>query len=153
MAKPSVSSTGSPYMDDSSEIFQSSAEPQQPIVFEFLDGGPVLSEQPFGGIVEFNWLFSNPWFGLGIGEYFPPLTLGSPFIAVVFPPSPRCLLRDLAAGSNMSESSEEIPTSGEDYPLYEKGHWRGSVPYTRANGRSPKITKNFHKSLMCNEKL
>ena len=52
--KPSVSSTGSPYMDDSSEVSQSSAEPQQPVVSEFPDEGPVLAEQPFGGLVDFN---------------------------------------------------------------------------------------------------
>ena len=119
MAEPSVSSTGSPYTNDSSEASQSSAKPQQPIVSEFPDGGPFLSEQPFGGPVEFNWPFSDPWFGLGVGEYFPPLTSGSPFIAVVIPPSPRRLLRDLAAGLNMSDSpSEEIPTSGEYYQLF-----------------------------------
>ena len=53
MAEPLVSSTGSPYIDDSSEISQSSVEPQQPIVSEFPDGGPVISELPFGGPVEF----------------------------------------------------------------------------------------------------
>ena len=42
VAEPSVSSTGSPYTDDSSKVSQSSAEPQQPIVSEFPDGGPVL---------------------------------------------------------------------------------------------------------------
>ena len=106
MAEPSVSSTGNPYMGDSSEVSQSSVEPQQPIVSEFPDGGPVLSEQPFGGPVEFHWPFSDPWFGLGVGEHFPSLTSGSPFIAAVIPPSPRHLLQDLVAGSNMSESSE-----------------------------------------------
>ena len=54
MVKPSVSSTGSPYTDDSSEVSQSSAKQQQPIVSEFLDGGPVISELPFGGPVDFN---------------------------------------------------------------------------------------------------
>ena len=92
MEKPFVSSIGIPYMDDSSKASQSSAEPQQPIVSEFPDGGPVLSEQPFGGPVEFNWPFSDPWFGLGVGEDFPPLTSGSPFIDAVIPPSPRRLL-------------------------------------------------------------
>ena len=66
MAEPSVSSTGSPYTDDSSEVSQSSVEPQQPIVSEFPDGGPVLSELPFGGPVEFNWPFSDPWSGFGV---------------------------------------------------------------------------------------
>ena len=98
MAEPSVSSTVSPYTDNSSEASQSSVEPQQPVVSEFPDGGPVLAEQPFGGPVEFNWPF-----------------LDSPFVAAIFPPSPRCLLRDLMAGSTMSDSGEEIPTSGEDY--------------------------------------
>ena len=105
MAKPSVSSTGSLYTDDSLEVSQSSAEPQQPIVSEFPDGGPVLSELPFGGPVEFNWPLSDPWSGFGVGEHFPPLTSSSPFIAALIPPSPRHLLRALAAGSNMSESS------------------------------------------------
>ena len=119
MAEPSFSSTGSPYIDDSSEVSQSSAEPQQPIVFEFPDGGTVLSELPFGGTVEFNWPLSNTWFGFGVGEYFPPLTSGSPFLVVVIPPSPRRLLEDLVAGSDMDSSSpspsEEIPTFGKDY--------------------------------------
>ena len=114
VAEPSVSSTGSPYTDDSSEVSQSSAEPQQPIVSEFPDGGPVLSEQPFGGPVEFDWPFSDPVSELRLGADFISLTSGLPFIAAVFPPSPRRLLRDLAAGSNMSDSGEEIPTSGED---------------------------------------
>lgn len=122
MAEPSVLSTGTPYTDDSSEVSQSSAEPQQPIVSEFLDGGPVLSKLPFGGPVEFNCLLSNAWFGFGVGEYFPPPTLGSPFLAVVIPPSPCCLLEDLVAGSDMGSSSpapsEEIPTSGEDYQFF-----------------------------------
>ena len=95
MAEPSVSSTGSPYTDDSSEVSQSSAEPQQPIVSEFPDGGPVLFEQPFGAPVEFDWPFSDPVFELRLGADFLSLTSGSPFVAVVFPPSPRCLLRDL----------------------------------------------------------
>ena len=77
--------------------------------------GQVLAEQPFGGPVEFNWPFSDPWSELRVGADFLSLTSGSPFIVVVFPPSPRRLLRDLAAGSIMSESSEEIPMSGEDY--------------------------------------
>ena len=86
VAEPSVSSTRSPYTDNSSEVSQSSAEPQQPIVSEFPDGGPVLSELPFGGPIEFNWPLSNAWFGFGVGEYFPPLTSGSPFLVVVIPP-------------------------------------------------------------------
>ena len=118
MAEPSVLSTGSPYTDNSSEASQSFVEPQQPIVSEFPDGGPGLAEQPFGGPVEFNWPFSDPWSELRVGADFLSLTSGSPFITVVFPPSPRCLLQDLAAGSNMSESSKEIPTSGEDYQLF-----------------------------------
>ena len=109
MAEPSVSSTGSPYTDDLSKVSQSSAEPQKPIV----------SEQPFGGPFEFSWPFSDPMSELRLGADFLSLTMGSPFIVVVFPPSPHRLLRDLAAGSNMSASShspsEEIPTSGEDY--------------------------------------
>ena len=92
MAEPSVLSTGSPYTDDSSEVSQSSAEHQQAIVSEFPDGGPVLSELPFGGPVEFNWPLSDPWSRFGVGENFPPLTSGSPFIADVIPPSPCCLL-------------------------------------------------------------
>ena len=99
MAEPPVSSTGSPYKYNSLEVSQSSAEPQQPIVSEFLDGGPVLSELPFGGLVEFNWPLSNDWFGFGLGDYFPPLTSGSPFLAAIIPPSPRRLLEYLAAGS------------------------------------------------------
>ena len=121
VAEPYVSSIGSPYTEDSSKASQSSVEPQQPIISEFPDGGPVLSELPFGGPVEFNWPFSDPWSRFGVGEHFPPLTSGSAFLAVVIPPSPRRLLQDLAAGSNMSESShsprEEIPMSGEDYQL------------------------------------
>ena len=85
MAEPFIFSIGSPYTDDSSEASQSSAEPQQPIGSEFPDGGPVLSERPFGGPVEFNWPFSDPWFGLGVGEYFPPLTSGLPFISAIVP--------------------------------------------------------------------
>ena len=54
MEEPLVSSTVIPYIDDSSEVSQSSVEPQQPIVSEFPDRGPVLSEFPFGGPVEFN---------------------------------------------------------------------------------------------------
>ena len=115
VAEPSVSSTGSPYTNDSSEVSQSSAEPKQPIVSEFADGGPVLSEQPFGGLIEFDWPFSDPVSELRLGADFLSITSVSPFIAVVFPPSPRRLLRDLAAGSNMSDSGEEIPTFGEDY--------------------------------------
>ena len=60
VAEPSVSSTSSPYTDDSSEVSQSSAEPQQPIVSEFPDGGPVLSEQPFGGPVLSEQPFGGP---------------------------------------------------------------------------------------------
>ena len=105
MAEPSVSSTGSPYTDDSSEVSQSSAEPQQPIVSEFPEGGPVLSGLPFGRLVEFNWPLSDAWSGFGVGEHFPPLTWGSPFITVVIPPSPRRLLADLAAGSDMGSSN------------------------------------------------
>ena len=92
VAEPLVSSTGSPYTDDSSEVSQSSVEPQQPIVSEFPDGGPILSEQPFGGPVEFDWPFSDPVSELRLGADFLSLTSGSPFIAAVFPPSPRCLL-------------------------------------------------------------
>ena len=88
MAEPSVSSTGSPYTDDSSEVSQSSAEHQKPIVSEFPDGGLVISELPFGGPVELNWPFSNTWFGFGVGEHFPPLTMGSPFLVAIIPPSP-----------------------------------------------------------------
>ena len=101
--EPSVSSTGIPYTDDSSEVSQSSAKPQQPIVSEFPDRGPVLSEQPFGGPIEFNWTFSDPLSELRLGADFLSLTSGSLFIAVVFPPSPRRLLQDLAAGSNTRE--------------------------------------------------
>ena len=97
MAEPSVSSTGSPYRDDSSEASQPSVAPQQPIVSEFLDGGLVLSEQPFGGPVEFDWPFSDPVSELRLGADFLSLTSGSPFIAAIFPPSPHRLLRDLAA--------------------------------------------------------
>ena len=122
MAEPSVSSTDIPYTDDSSEVSQSSAEPQQPIVSESPDRGSVLSELPFGGPVEFNWHLSDPWSGFGVGGHFPPLTSGSPFLAVVIPPSPRRLLRDLVVGSNMGASnhspSEEIPMSGEYYQLF-----------------------------------
>ena len=118
VAEPLVSSTGSPYTDDSSEVSQNSAEPQKPIVSEFPDGEPVLSEQPFGGPVEFDWPFLDPVYELRLGADFLSLTSGSPFIAVVFPPSPRRLLRDLTAGSTMSDSGEEIPTSGEDYQLF-----------------------------------
>ena len=82
MAEPSVSSTGSPYTDDSSEVSQSSARPQHPI----------LSEQPFGGPVEFDWPFSDPVSKLRLGVDFLSLTSGSPFVATVFPPSPRRLL-------------------------------------------------------------
>ena len=118
MGEPSVSSTGSPYTDDSSEVSQSSTEPQQPTISEFPDGGLALSEQPFGGPVEFDWPFSDPVSELRLGADFLSLTSSSPFIAIVFPPSPRRLLRDLVAGSNMSDSSEEISTSGEDYQLF-----------------------------------
>ena len=81
MAEPLVSSTGSPYTDDSSEVSQSSTELQQPIVSEFHNGGLILAEQPFGGPVEFDWPFSDPWFELRVGEEFLSLTLGLPFIA------------------------------------------------------------------------
>ena len=67
MAEPSVSSTGSPYTNYSSEVSQSSVEPQQPIVSEFFDRGPVLSKLPFGGLIEFNWPLSNTLFGFGVG--------------------------------------------------------------------------------------
>ena len=92
MAEPSVSSTGSPYTDDSSKVSQSYAEPQQPIVSKFPDEGTVLSKLPFGGPVEFNWPLSDAWSRFGVGEYFPPFTLGSPFLAAVIPPSPCRLL-------------------------------------------------------------
>ena len=114
VAEPSVSSTGSPYTDDSSEASEPSVEPQQPVVSEFPDGGLVLAEQPFGGPVEFNWPFSDPVSELRLGADFLSLTSGSPFVAAVFPPSPRRLLRDLTAGSTTSDSGEEIPTS-DDY--------------------------------------
>ena len=120
--EPSFSSTGSPYTDDSSKVSQSSAEHQQPIISEFLDEGLVLFELPFGGPVEFNWPLSDPWSGFGVGEHFPPLTSGSPFIAVFIPPSPCRLLANLATGSDMGSSNhspgEEIPTSGEYYQLF-----------------------------------
>ena len=128
MAEPSVSSTGSPYMDDSSKVSQSSVELQQPIVFEFPNGGPVLAKKPFGGPVEFNWPFSDPLSELRLGADFLSLTSSSPFIAAVFPPSPHRLLRDLAAGSNMSESSEEIPMSGEYYQLFPRRLFPGDNP-------------------------
>ena len=118
MAEPLVSSTGSPYTDDSSKVSESFVEPQQPIVSEFPDGGPVLAEQPFGGPVEFNWPFSDPVSELRLGADFLSLTSSSPFVAVVFPPSPRRLLRDLTAGSTMSDSGEEIPMFGEDYQFF-----------------------------------
>ena len=131
MAEPSVSFIGSPYTDDSSEVSQSSAEHQQPIVSEFPNEGPVLSKLPFGGPVEFNWPLSDPWSGFGVGEHFPPLTSSSPFLADVIAPSPRRLLRDPVAGSNMSESShspsEEIPTSGEYYQLFPEDNTESSV--------------------------
>jgi len=114
VAEPSVSSTGSPYTDDSSEASEPSVEPQHPVVSEFPDGGSVLAEQPFGEPVEFNWPFSDPVSELRLGADFLSLTSGSPFIAAVFPPSPRRLLRDLTAGSTMSDSGEEIPGS-DDY--------------------------------------
>ena len=114
MAEPSVSSTGSPYTDDSSEASEPSVEPQQPVVSEFPDGGPVLAEQPFGGPVEFNWPFSDPVSELRLVADFLSLTSGSPFVAAVFHPSPRRLLRDLTAGHTMSDSGEEIPGS-DDY--------------------------------------
>lgn len=115
VAEPSVSSTGSPYTDTSSEASESSVEPQQPVVSEFPDGGPVLTQlQPFGGPVEFNWPFSDPVSELRLGADFLSLTSGSPFVAAVFPPSPRRLLHDLTTGSTMSDSGEEIPVS-DDY--------------------------------------
>ena len=70
----------------------------------------------------------DPWSELRVGADFLSLTSGSPFIAIVFPPSPRRLLRDLAAGSNMSESSEEIPMSGEDYQLFPRRLFPGDNP-------------------------
>ena len=122
MAEPLVSSTGSPYIDDSSEVSQSSTKYQQLIVSKFPDGGPIMSKLPFGGPVDFNWPLSNAWFGFGVGEHFPPLTSGSPFLATIIPPSPHRLLEDLTVGSNMDSfsptPSEGIPTSGEDYQLF-----------------------------------
>ena len=47
------------------------------------------------------------------------------FVVVVFPPSPRRLLRDLTAGSTMSDFGEEIPTSGEDYQLFPRRLFQG----------------------------
>ena len=55
---------------------------------------------------------------LRLGFDFLSLTSGSPFIIAVFPPSPRRLLRDLMAGSTMSDYGEEILMSGEDYQLF-----------------------------------
>ena len=84
----------------------------------FLTGDRFLLSNPLGEPVEFNWPFSDPVSELRLGVDFLSLTSGSPFIASIFPPSPCCLLRDLAAGSTMSDSGEEIPTSGEDYQLF-----------------------------------
>ena len=144
VAKPPVSSTGSPYTDDSSEVSQSSAKPQQPIVSEFPDGGPVLSKQPFGGPVEFDWPFSDPVSELRLGADFLSLASGSPFVVVVFPPSPRRLLRDLAAGSTMSDSGEEIPTSGEDYQLFPRRLFSGDNPETAVmSTSSPSLSLGY----------
>ena len=61
----------------------------------------------------------RPLVWIGSRGIFPSSYIGFAFIAIVIPPSPRHLLRDLAAGSNMSDSpSEEIPTPGEDYQLF-----------------------------------
>ena len=84
MAEPSVFYTGSPYTNDSSEVSQSSTEYQQLVVSEFPDEGPVISELPFGGLVDFNWPLSNAWFGFGVGEHFPPLTSGIAFLGCYY---------------------------------------------------------------------
>ena len=108
MAEPSVSSTSSPFSYDSSETSQtsSSVELQQPLI---------SSEYPFGEPVEFHWPLSNAWFEFWVGEHFPPLTSGSPFLAAIIPPSPRSLLQDLTVDSDMDSSgpngSEGIPVS------------------------------------------
>ena len=98
MAEPSVSSTGSPFSDDSSETSQisKSVELQQPLI---------LSEHPFREPIEFNWPLLNAWFGFGVGEHFPPLTSGSLFLAAIIPPSPRTLLQDLTVESDMDSSN------------------------------------------------
>ena len=57
---------------------------------------------------------------LRLGADFLSLTSGSPF--VVAAPSPRRLLRDLTARSTMSDSGEEIPTSGEYYQQIGRAH-------------------------------
>ena len=115
MAEPSVSSSGSPFSDDSYETSQTSrsAKLQQSII---------PSEYPFGEPVEFTWPLSNAWFGFGVGEHFPPLTSGSPFLAVIIPPSPRTLLQNLMVDSDMDSSgpngSEGIPVFDEQYQLF-----------------------------------
>ena len=57
--------------------------------------------------------------------------LGSPFLAAIIPPSPRRLLEDLAAGSDMDSPSpspsEETPTSGEDYQLFPENSPKSSI--------------------------
>ena len=144
VAEPSVSSTGSPYTDDSSEDSQSSIEPQQPVVSEFPEGGPVLAEQPFGGPVEFNWPFSDPVSELRLGADFLSLTSGSPFVAAVFPPSPHRLLRDLTAGSTMSDSGEEIPMSSEDYQLFPRRLFEGdSSELATMSTASPSLPQGY----------
>ena len=115
MAEPSVSSTGSPYTDDSSETSQVSGSIE-------LEQLVIPSEYPFGEPVEFHWPPSNAWFGFGVGEHFLPLTSGSPFLAVVIPPSPRTLLQGLTVNLDMESSgpngSEGILVSDEGYQLF-----------------------------------
>lgn len=115
MAEPSILSTGIFFLNDSSETSQTSrsAKLQQPII---------LLEYPFGKPVEFHWPLSNAWFGFGVGENSPPLTLGSPFLAAIISPSPRSLLQDLTMDLDMDSSgpngSEDIPVFDEEYQLF-----------------------------------
>ena len=79
---------------------------------------------------------------LRLGANFLSLTSSSPFVAAIFPPSPHCLLRDLMVGSTMSDSGEEIPTSGEDtlslhdaLPIYLGKHTREYHPVHSAKSK------------------
>ena len=72
--------------------------------------------------VEFNWPSSSAWSGFWEEGEFPPLTLGSPFVAAAVPPSPRSLFEDLTVDLDMDSSSsvgsEGIPISIGEYQIF-----------------------------------
>ena len=118
VAEPPVSSSslppsGSSFSDVSFETPRStrSIEFSQPILSSIL---PLATRSPPKEPVEFNWPPSGAWSGFGEEGNFPSLTLGSPFFAIIVPPSPHSIFEDLTTESDMDFSS---PVGSEGMPV------------------------------------